>query len=156
MIFGLFATAVEAARELDVRVVVTLGPGHDPESLGRQPENVRIVEFIPQETLLPECAAVVSHVGSGTFLAAIAAGVPPVLLPQAADQFLNAEAGAASGVGLALRPGEVSVTAVREALRRVLADGAMREATSASSRDRGNAHTCSGGERTGSPFRLRT
>jgi hypothetical protein len=125
---SLFSTVVEAARELPVRVVVTLGPGHDPAELGEQPANVRVADFIPQEQLLPECAAVVSHAGSGTFLAALAAGVPQLLLPLAADQFLNAEAAARGGVALVLWPGEASVASVRDAVRSVLADTGLREA----------------------------
>jgi UDP:flavonoid glycosyltransferase YjiC (YdhE family) len=128
-----FAEVVEAARELPVRVVVTLGPGNDPASLGEQPANVTVAEFIPQEHLLPECAVVVSHAGSGTFLAALAAGVPQVLIPLAADQFLNAAAGAAGGVGVAVDPGTVSVTSVRAALEHVLADAQMRGAAARTS-----------------------
>jgi UDP:flavonoid glycosyltransferase YjiC (YdhE family) len=124
----LFATALEAARELDVRVVVTLGPGNDPAALGPQPTNVTVARFIPQAQLLPACAAVVSHAGSGTFLAALAAGVPQVLLPQAADQFLNAEAGARAGVAIAIGPDELSVAGVRAALERVVGDPAFRTA----------------------------
>jgi hypothetical protein len=124
----LFEKAVEASRELEVEVVVTLGPGHGPEPLGPQPANVTVAEFIPHEDLIPRCAAVISHAGSGTFLAALAAGVPQVLLPIAADQFLNAEAGPRGGVALTLWPGEVSVSSVRDALRRVLADEEMRAA----------------------------
>ncbi len=123
---GLFSAATEAARDLPVRVVVTLGPGNDPAALGEQPPNVRVAEFIPQEELLPECAAVISHVGSGTFLAALAAGVPQVFIPLAADQFLNAEAGESGGLGLALWPGEASVPRIREALVAVLDDSEMR------------------------------
>jgi len=122
----LFRTAVEAARELDVEVVVTLGPGHGPHALGAQPDNVTVAEFIPQEELIPRCAAVISHAGSGTFLAALAAGVPQLLLPIAADQFLNAEAGPQGGVALTLWPGEVSASTVRGALSQVLADEEMR------------------------------
>jgi UDP:flavonoid glycosyltransferase YjiC (YdhE family) len=125
---ALFATAVEAAGALGVRVVVTLGPGNDPAVLGPQPAHVTVAQFIPQAELLPACAAVVSHAGSGTFLAALAAGVPQVLLPQAADQFLNAQAGEQGGVALAVPRACVSVARVREALERVLGDGAFRAA----------------------------
>ena len=124
----LFLVAVEAARELGIRVVVTLGPGNDPAVLGEQPSHVTVKEFIPQADLLPACAAVVSHAGSGTFLAALAAGVPQVLLPQAADQFLNAQAAEQGGVALAVPRAEVSVERVREALERVVGDGTFRAA----------------------------
>jgi hypothetical protein len=125
---ALFSTAVEAVSALPVHVVVTLGPGHDPGALGEQPSNVEVAAFIPQAELLPRCAAVVSHAGSGTFLAALAAGAPQVLLPVAADQFLNAEAARAAGVAVALWPDEVSVASVRSATERVLGDPGMREA----------------------------
>ena len=124
----LFRIAVEAARALGIRVVVTLGPGNDPALLGAQPPHVTVEQFIPQADLLPACAAVVSHAGSGTFLAALAAGVPQVLLPQAADQFLNAQAGAQGGVAVAVPRAEVSVERVREALERVLGDTSFRAA----------------------------
>jgi UDP:flavonoid glycosyltransferase YjiC (YdhE family) len=124
----LFRTAVDAARGLGVRVVVTLGPGNDPDALGPQPSHVRVEQFVPQAELLPSCAAVISHAGSGTFLAALAAGVPQVLLPQAADQFLNAEAGEQGGVAIAIPRATATVARVREALERVLGDGAFRAA----------------------------
>ena len=124
----LFLVAVEAARALGIRVVVTLGPGNDTGVLGPQPSHVTVEQFIPQSELLPACAAVVSHAGSGTFLAALAAGVPQVLLPQAADQFLNAQAGEQAGVAIAVPRAEVSVKRVREALERVIGDGTFRAA----------------------------
>ena len=125
---ALFLVAVEAARELGIRVVVTLGPGKDPAALGPQPPHVTVEQFIPQAELLPACAAVVSHAGSGTFLAALAAGVPQVLLPQAADQFLNAQAGEEGGVAIAVPRAELSVGRVREALERVLGSATFRRA----------------------------
>jgi MGT family glycosyltransferase len=124
----LFGMAVDAAREVGIRVVVTLGSGNDPAVLGPQPPHVTVEQFMPQAELLPACAAVVSHAGSGTFLAALAAGVPQVLLPQAADQFLNAQAGEQAGVAIAVPRAEVSVERVREALKRVLGDDAFRAA----------------------------
>jgi len=124
----LIATVVEALRELPIRVVVTLGPGRDPEALGDQPANVHVATYIAQTELLPHCAAVVSHAGSGTFLAAIARGLPQILLPQAADQFLNAAAGARCGAAIAIQPHEVTVESVRDAARKLFDDPAFRDA----------------------------
>ena len=99
--------AIEAIRELPVRVVLTVGPDGDPASQGTQPDNVHVARYIPQQLLLPRCTAVISHAGSGTFLATLAAGLPQLCLPQAADQFVNAAAAAASGCGITLPPGAV-------------------------------------------------
>jgi UDP:flavonoid glycosyltransferase YjiC (YdhE family) len=122
------ATVVEAVRDLAVRVIVTVGPSGEPSSLGPQPANVHVARYVPQASLLPHCAAVVSHAGSGTFLAALAAGLPQLCLPMAADQFLNGAACARSGVGLTLGPADVSTGSVRDAVDRLLSDRSFTEA----------------------------
>jgi MGT family glycosyltransferase len=122
----LIAQVVEGVRQLPVQVVVTLGAGRDTSALGEQPPNVHVADFIPQADLLPRCAAVVSHAGSGTFLAGLAAGLPQLFLPQAADQFLNAEAGARGGTGITIPPGSVTADRVRLELERLLAEPSFR------------------------------
>lgn len=129
------ADAVEGASDLPVRVVATVGPNGDPEALGQHQDNVHVARYISQSDLLGHCAAVVSHAGSGTFLAAIAAGLPQLCLPQGADQFLNAGAGSASGAALTLAPGEATPAAIREALRRVLNEPAFADAARAVAAD---------------------
>ncbi|HEX6714377.1 MAG TPA: glycosyltransferase [Thermoleophilaceae bacterium] len=131
----LFAAAVEAARELPVDVVVTLGPGNHAGALGDQPANVTVAGYIPQEELLPRCAAVISHGGSGTFLGALAAGVPQLIVPLMADQYLNADAAVEGGVALALRPEDATVAALRDALTRVLDNTDLRAAAGAVARE---------------------
>jgi UDP:flavonoid glycosyltransferase YjiC (YdhE family) len=125
---ALIGTVIEGLRALPVRVVVTVGPGRDPAALGEQPENVHVAPFIPQAEVLPHCAVVASHAGSGTFLAALAHGLPQLLLPQAADQFLNAAAGARAGVGLAIAPADITAEAVTQATAALLQDPSYREA----------------------------
>lgn len=116
------STVVEGVRELDVDVLVTLGPGTDPARLGPQPGNVDVRDYVPQEETLARAVAVVSHAGSGTFLAALAHGLPQLALPQAADQFLNAHAAANAGVAREVAPGEITAERVRAELERVLGD----------------------------------
>jgi len=128
---SLISTVVEGARDLAVDVVATLGPGNDPEAHGDQPPNVEVAEYIPQAELLPRCAAVVSHAGSGTFLAALAQGLPQLLLPQAADQFLNASAGARAGVAREIAPAEITAGRIRDELDQLLADPAVAAAAQA-------------------------
>ena len=122
------SAVVRGVRQLDVRVLVTMGPHGDPAALGDQPANVRVTRYVAQQRLLPHCTAVVSHAGSGTFLAALSAGLPQLCLPQAADQFVNAEACARSATGLVIDPGPVPVDLVRDSVGRLLEDGSFREA----------------------------
>ena len=122
------ATVIEALRNLSVRLVVTLGPQADPSLLGPQPANIHVDRYIPQTDLLPRCAAVVSHAGSGTFLAALAQGLPQLCLPQAADQFLNAAACTRSGAGLSIMPGSATAATIRAAVEQLFSEPSFRAA----------------------------
>jgi UDP:flavonoid glycosyltransferase YjiC (YdhE family) len=121
-------TALEAIAAHPVRVLVTVGPMGDPATLGSQPAHVQVERYVPQTRVLPHCAVVVSHAGSGTFLATLAQGVPQLCLPQAADQFMNAAACRRAGAGLVLQPDEVTASAIDGALTRLLAEESFREA----------------------------
>jgi len=111
---------VAGVAELPVRVLVAAGPGSTPESLGDQPAHVRVEAWVDQSAVLDECTAVVSHGGSGTFLGALARGLPQLCLPRAADQFRNAEGGTRAGAALVLGPADVTPTAVRGAVLRLI------------------------------------
>jgi len=119
---ALFASAMAGIARLDVDVLVTVGPAADPAALGPVPPNVRVERYIPQTAVLPHCAAVVSHAGSGTFLATLGVGIPQLCLPQAADQFINARQGAAAGAAITLVPDEASAEAIGDAVVRLLGE----------------------------------
>jgi UDP:flavonoid glycosyltransferase YjiC (YdhE family) len=107
-------------------VLVAVGPRVEPASLGAQPDHVRVEQWVDQDAVLARCTAVVSHGGSGTFLGALAHGLPQLCLPQAADQFRNAEGGVRSGAAVALVPSENTSDSVRAAVERLLADPGLR------------------------------
>lgn len=94
---------------------------------------MHVTRYIPQEQLLHHCTAVVSHAGSGTFLAA-AAGLPQLCVAQGADQYLNAEACSRSGIGISL-PVPVASTEVTVALERLLSEPAYTTAAFQMGRD---------------------
>ena len=119
---------VEGVRALPARVIVTVGPDADPAALGDQPSNVHVARYVPQTQLMHHCAVVVSHAGSGTFLAALSQGLPQVCIPQGADQFANARACSEGGLGRVLVPGEVSAESVRAATAEVMSDLRFRQA----------------------------
>jgi len=123
-----FRTVIEAVRDEDIALIVTVGRHNDPASLGPQPDDVHVHRYIPQGVLLPRCDAVITHGGSGTTLGALAFGVPLVLLPQGADQYANAERIAAAGAGLQLLKDDVSADAVRDSVRNVLDDASYKHA----------------------------
>ena len=124
----LLRDVVAGVAALPVRVLVALGPQTEPGSLGPQPGHVQVESWVDQTEVLGRSTAVVSHGGSGTFLGALARGVPQLCLPQAADQFRNADGGSRAGAALVLGPAETSSTSVRCAVERLLADRDLRTA----------------------------
>lgn len=130
-----FRLALECIREFDVRVLVTIGAGGDPATLGRQPANVRVEQYVAQTLILDHCAIVVSHAGSGTVLAALGRGIPQLLLPQGADQFRNAANCERVGAGLQILPEAVDRAALTRAFERLLNDAQLRAGAEAVARE---------------------
>jgi UDP:flavonoid glycosyltransferase YjiC (YdhE family) len=124
----LFMRVLAGLRELDVDVVATVGRQIDPDELGPQPARIRVERYLPHSDILPRCAAVVSHGGSGTVLGALAHGLPSVLLPMGADQPWNAARCEELGVAVVLDAMRATPADVREAVSTVLGDPSYRVA----------------------------
>ncbi len=119
----LFRAILDGLADLDVEVVVALG--RDPATLGAVPANARVEAYVPMSELLPRSAFVVHHAGSGTMLAALAAGRPMVLVPIAADQPDTAIACVAAGVAIRLDSTALAADDVRTAAVRLLDEPAF-------------------------------
>jgi len=77
-------------------VLVRPEPGLPPEL----PENVRTIGWVSLDAVLPTCTGIVHHGGAGTVQAALAAGVPQLVVPGPGDRRHNAELVARIGAGL--------------------------------------------------------
>jgi len=120
--------ALEALSAMPARILATVGPDGDPGALGRQPSNVAVERWVPQSQVLEHCHAVASHAGSGTFLGALAAGLPQLCLPQAADQFRNTTAGVSRGAAIGLDPDVADGDSIASAVMRLLQEPSFRAA----------------------------
>lgn len=127
---------IESVADLDVEVVATLDEAQR-ESLPTVPDNVRVVDFVPLNSLLPTCSAVVHHSGSGTFATALAHGVPQLIVPNMMwDSMDKARSLEASGAGLYLRDVDrLSGGELRGQLARLLDDPSFTEAAARVSRE---------------------
>ena len=120
-----FETALAGLHHLPVNVLVTVGPGTDPRRLGPQPSHILVADFAPHALLLPRCAALVTQGGASTIVAALCHGLPHLILPQGADQFLNAATAEHAGVALVLPPPQATPEAVGTVVRRLLDDPSL-------------------------------
>ena len=125
---AVFATILAALADLPVTVLITTGRDLPAGELGPVPGNAVVTSFIPQEAVLPHCAAVVHHGGAGTALGVLAHGLPSVVLPRGADNFAVAARMAAAAGARTVGPGELTENAVRAAVRGLLDDPGARAA----------------------------
>jgi N-glycosyltransferase len=135
----LWRATVTALSDLPVDVVATIGRGRPVPDVGTVPPNLRFEEYIDLAALLPRCAAVVTHGGYGTVVAALLHGVPLCCIPVTADNPVNAYAIEQAGAGIACTtamiegflfgiadPAALSADSVRDAVVALLDDPSYR------------------------------
>ena len=120
-----FRATLDAVADLPVRVLLTTGTGADPAGLGPIPDNVQVEAWWPQAEAMSFCSLVVGHGGFGTTMAALAYGVPQIVVPLfASDQYVHAERVEAVGAGLRLVGGVGALPQLADLVPRMLADPA--------------------------------
>jgi len=97
---GVYRAAMLAVADLDVRVLLTVGRRFDRSTLGPTPANVHVEAWVDQRDVFDQADLVVCHGGSGTAFGALAAGLPLVVVPMFADQFVNGRRIADNGAGV--------------------------------------------------------
>ncbi len=112
--------------DLDIEVVATVAESHQSQ-LGRVPDNVRVVSYVPLHALAPTCSAVINHTGPGTFFTVARYGVPQVNVPWDFDEPELARRSAALGGSLELPVSQATGPAVRAAVLRLLDEPGFRE-----------------------------
>jgi UDP:flavonoid glycosyltransferase YjiC (YdhE family) len=117
-------TILDELETLDLDIVATVGHDIDPAALGSRRPATRIARYVPMTPLLVGASLLVFHGGSGTMLAGLAAGVPLVVLPIAADQPENADRCRDAGVARVLDAEARATGDVRTAAAEVLGDPA--------------------------------
>ena len=115
-----FRAIAEGCASLDVQLILSLGGGLDPSSLGDLPGNPIVVRYAPQLELLKSTSAVITHAGLNTVLESLAEGVPLIAIPQGNDQPGVAARVAARGAGIVIPRRNLNAKRLREAVQAVL------------------------------------
>ena len=124
----IFKTIADACAGLDAQLLISLGGGLDPASLGELAGAPLVVRFAPQLEILKRAALVITHAGMNTVLESLAEGVPLVAVPLGNDQPGVAARLKAGGAGVVVSRRRLNPTRLREAVTLVLQDGRYREA----------------------------
>jgi enterobactin C-glucosyltransferase len=96
---SLIRAAVAAALDNGADVIAVLG-NDDRGSRETFPTEATVLEWVDLPAAMPGCDLVVHHGGAGTSWTALCSGKPAVVVPQAGDQFRNAEILSAAGTAL--------------------------------------------------------
>ncbi len=108
-------------------VVLAIGDQVDPGGLGPIPDNVEVHAQVPQLAVLAQARVFVTHAGMGSTMESIHQQVPPVAVPQMAEQRANADRIAELGLGLALDPEHLDADAIWTAVTAVADDAGIRD-----------------------------
>ncbi|MEV8566690.1 macrolide family glycosyltransferase [Streptomyces sp. NPDC051322] len=103
-------------------VVLQIGRDTDPRELGTIPPNVEVRSWVPQLAILEQADAFVTHAGMGGSGEGLFTGVPMIVVPQAADQFMNADQLVDLGVARRIDTAEATADTLRTALIDLVAD----------------------------------
>ncbi|PGH48009.1 macrolide-inactivating glycosyltransferase [Streptomyces sp. Ru87] len=125
---GFYRACIEAFGGLDGwHVVLQIGKFTDAAELGEIPANFEVHTWVPQLAILKQADAFVTHAGMGGSQEGLACGVPMVAVPQAADQFANADLLQELGVARHLPMEEATPEALREAVLALTGDPRVAE-----------------------------
>jgi MGT family glycosyltransferase len=121
-----FGNVIAALDGTGWRMVLATGGRVATDDLGTVPDWVQVEDFVPQVAVLHHADAFVTHAGMGSCTEALWCGVPTVAVPQAVDQFGNADQLAALGVGVHLTSDPPAPDELRAALLGVAGDPDVR------------------------------
>jgi MGT family glycosyltransferase len=122
-----FRTILKAVERPGFQVVLSVGATIAPESLTTARTDTIVVQRAPQLELLKLATVCVTHAGLNTTLEALAQGVPLVAIPIANDQPGVAARIRASGTGVFLPIGRLTVERLKKLVDEVLETPSYRE-----------------------------
>ncbi|WP_425473585.1 macrolide-inactivating glycosyltransferase [Streptomyces tailanensis] len=103
-------------------MVLQVGRHVAPAELGEIPANVEVRDWVPQLAILKQADAFITHAGAGGSQEGLATATPMVAVPQAVDQFGNADMLQALGVARHLPMEEATAETLREAVLALVDD----------------------------------
>ncbi|MBQ1090429.1 macrolide-inactivating glycosyltransferase [Streptomyces sp. B93] len=118
-----YRTCVRAFGDLPGwHTVLQVGRHVDPAELGELPPNVEVHAWVPQLAVLREADLFVTHAGAGGSQEGLATATPMIAVPQAVDQFGNADMLQGLGVARHLPMEDTTVDGLREAALALVED----------------------------------
>jgi MGT family glycosyltransferase len=115
-----FKACIEAFAGSEHFVIMTTGKRISPSAFGTLPENIAIYGWVPQVEVLRRASLFISHGGLNSIHDSLYLGIPLLLVPQQAEQTLNAMRVVELGAGLMFKERQVNVQTIRHYAARLL------------------------------------
>ncbi|MBT3149994.1 macrolide-inactivating glycosyltransferase [Streptomyces sp. CHD11] len=103
-------------------LVLQIGRHVDPAELGDVPDNVEVRSWVPQLAILRQADLFVTHAGAGGSQEGLATATPMIAVPQAVDQFGNADMLQGLGVARHVPMEEATAQTLRAAALTLVGD----------------------------------
>jgi UDP:flavonoid glycosyltransferase YjiC (YdhE family) len=117
--------ALRALADQPVRVLVTLGPEHEPSELSGHAPNARVEKTVSHSAVLERAVLLVGHAGHGTVMKALWQGKPMVLIPWGRDQPGVAARAQALGVAEVVPRAQATAETIGAVVKKSLANKEM-------------------------------
>jgi MGT family glycosyltransferase len=89
-------------KDMDLRLVSSVGSTLKKEEIGEIPANVKIFPFLPQLEVLENADFFITHAGIGSVMEAACYGVPMLAIPQMDEQAFTASCMVKAGLGIVI------------------------------------------------------
>ena len=121
----LYKNCIEALRDTDYQVIMSVGNLVEIESFGELPENISVHNHVDQIAVLSQADVFLSHCGMNSVNESLYYQVPLVMYPQTSEQGGVATRVSMLGAGIHLQKN--SLSAIRETIKQVLENPTYRE-----------------------------
>lgn len=121
---SLYQNCIDALKDADVQVVLSIGSQVDPAVFGDLPEHISVFPSVDQIAVLKQADVFISHCGMNSASESLYFSVPLVMMPQTSEQ--NGVAERVLQLGAGLKPGDPSSKGIRQAVMQVLSDASYR------------------------------
>ncbi|GAC1654234.1 MAG: glycosyltransferase [Ktedonobacteraceae bacterium] len=124
-----YRLCLKAFADSKYRIVMSVGNQIDIANLGTIPNNFIVKPFVPQLQLLQRAALFITHGGMNSVSEGCSAGVPLLIIPQAADQSFIAKRVQQLGAGKMLSNTKVNALSLRKVAEEILANSTFQQAS---------------------------
>ena len=117
---SLYKLCIEAFRNLDYQVVISLGNRFDPSLFFDVPQNIVVKKYVNQLEVLQHASLFISHAGMNGVSESLYYGVPMILIPTTEEQRFNSLLVQKTGAGILLDKNDVTKELLLSTVNKVL------------------------------------